>query len=106
MVERKIQVTHLLGANSSEKAGLMQSMERHYDKLANFLHGELSLDVRFREARKEGSRTLVEVKAKAVSPTKMLNAHASDWTPEKALKSALDALLKEAQKTKPTSKKN
>jgi len=106
MSERKIQVVHLPGLKEMEGGILTRMIENYYDRLQTFIPGEMLLEIGFREAHKEGNRTKVEVRGNVIAPKNKLHAEFTDWVSEKALKQTLEALLKEAEKTKPLSKKN
>ena len=73
-------------------------IERAYDKLNARMHGELFMEVHFKEFNKTGDREEVEVKVKAVIAGFKFHADARDWRAEKSVKTALMAIEKEAER--------
>ena len=100
MQHKKIRITHLPDVDSFEKQKLLELIYSHYDKLNSKLPGELTLEVHFKEIRKDGSRKLVETKVKVLANGVSLNASFSEWEAEKSLHRVLQSIEKEAEKVK------
>ncbi|MEM4326798.1 MAG: HPF/RaiA family ribosome-associated protein [Candidatus Diapherotrites archaeon] len=96
-MERKITIIHLPAHNEVEKAQILQTLEKTYDKLANYSK-EAELQVYFKEYHTQGKRQEIEVRMHLISKGKKINAVSKDWVWQKALKKAVQALKKEAKK--------
>ncbi len=106
MAERKIRVSNLAEGHGIVRAVLLNDIERFYDKMSQRLHGEVVLEVRFKEFHKGGKRERVESLATIVSPGIRLHATAEEWDARKATKEAFNAIEKEFEhKMKKTSLK-
>ncbi len=97
-MERKLNISNLPDGHGIDKAAVMGLIERAYDKLNDRMHKELLMEVHFKEFHKSGNREEVETKVKAVVAGFQFNADARDWSAEKSVKSALEAIEKEAER--------
>ncbi|MCR4334988.1 MAG: hypothetical protein NUV57_00435 [archaeon] len=105
--DKLIQITYLPKQGEMKKQALINAIEKSHSKLKDFLHGEVLLEVHFRESKKQGMREQFEVNANANLAGISLHAKFIDWDSEKALKHTLNSLEKEALKIKTSkSKKN
>ena len=81
-----------------DKATVKNLIERCYDKLNSRMHGELLMDVHFKEYHKEGHKEEIETKVKAVVAGFSFHADAREWSAEKSAKKALEDIEREAER--------
>jgi len=97
-MERKLNISKMPQGHGIDKAIVTNLIERSYDKLNQRMQGELLMEVHFKEFHKSGTKEEVEVKVRAVIAGFSFHADARDWSAEKAAKTALVAIEKEAQR--------
>ncbi|HIH09762.1 MAG TPA: hypothetical protein HA254_03765 [Candidatus Diapherotrites archaeon] len=97
-IERKINISGMPQGHGIDISQLTSQIEKFYDKLTSRLGGGISLGVHFREFHKQGKREQVETKTSLNTAGIALHASAKEWEAENSLKSALNALEKEAEK--------
>ncbi|HLC93209.1 MAG TPA: hypothetical protein VJH23_05895 [archaeon] len=97
-MERKLNISNMPQGHGIDEATIRNLLERAYDKLNDRMHGELLMDVHFKEFHKTGAKEEVETKVKAVVAGFQFHADARDWSAEKSVKTALAAIEKEAQR--------
>ncbi len=98
MVDRKINISNLPEGHGIDKAILISLIEKAYDKMSQRMPGELLMEAHFKESHKQSKTGQVEVKLKAVVAGITLNTDSIEWGAEKALKGAIQAIEKEAEK--------
>ncbi len=81
-----------------DRALVLGTIEKFYDKLSTRLPGEMFMEVHFKEAHTGGKREQVEAHVKVVVGGIVLHSKHIEWDAEKAVHVALRAVEKEADK--------
>lgn len=92
-------INHLPEISEEEKAKLNETIQKSKDKIEKIC-GETTLNLHYKESRKEGNRELIEVKALAKTKNNTHHSESTEWNAEQATRNAMQKLEKEVLKDK------
>lgn len=95
-----IKIIHAKGVkilNEKQKQLVNRLLNEYYKKIQRQLKNETSFEVHVKNYEKEGKAKKFSINIKAVAPTRIFEANASDWDLARAVHKVLNKILNEIE---------